>query len=311
MASVPLARGMALGHAEYESRTFHGCKMRVAQNLMDSVVYLGHGEETFVPRGTGFLLEYGGTLYLVTAQHVAENLGEDPFFIRANRVEGQAHNFHVDYHMEGDPLVRWFGHEKESIDLAITPFPVDVEGEQLQAAMIRGAHMAKLERPMKDAGCGDMCHVIGLFSHRPGVKRNMPVVHTGHIAAMCDSEELIPVSVTLPNGESATKYVEGYLVELSNLGGLSGAPVVVRGGIQLNLPVEGRGQRTIMTYTDELKLLGVWQGSWNRAAVGAKHDTVAMGIVTPAHRLLELLESEPVAENRRALKERARAATAD
>lgn len=306
MASIPLARGLALGHVEYESRTFHGPQMRIAQNLTDSVVYLGHGTETFVPGGTGFLLEYGAALYLVTAKHVAENLREDPFVIRANRVEGQAHSFHIDIYMEGDGRVRWFGHEKESIDLAIIPFPVDVERERLQAAVIHGDHMVRLERPMRDAGCGDMCHVIGLFSHRPGVKRNMPVVHTGHIAAMCDSEELIPVTA---NGK--TKYVEGYLVELSNLGGLSGAPVVVRNGIQLNIPVEGRGQRTITTYTDELRLLGVWQGSWNRAAVGAKADTVAMGIVTPAHRLLELLESEPVAENRRLLLEQLRAATED
>lgn len=269
--------------------------MRVAQDLIDSVVFFGHGDDKeFSPKGTGFLLIFGGLLYLATARHVAENLGEDPFLIRANHNSGRANNYPLDLCMSGDTRIRWFAHEMESVDLAVLPFPIDAQAMGITASAIHGEHTVKLEKPMKDAGCGDMCHVVGLFAHRPGVNRNMPVVHTGHIAAMCDSEELIFVS-----SAGKTKRVEGYLVELSNLGGLSGAPVFVRGGVELNVPIADGPQRVISSFTPELKLLGVWQGSWNRGAVGTAQDTVAMGIVTPGHRLLQLLDSEPVAENRR------------
>jgi hypothetical protein len=50
----------------------------------------------------------------------------------------------------------------------------------------------------------------------------------------------------------------------------------------------------------ELKLLGVWQGSWDTNLVEkSQRAPIGMGIVTPAYRLIELLNSEPLAENRR------------
>lgn len=302
--AVSLTRGYALGRCQYQSRTFHGTPMRVAQNLLDSVVFFGHGEgESFDPHGTGFLLIHKSLLYLVTAKHVAEGLGEDPFLIRANQVNGGCGLLHVDLVMEREPLLQWFGHEATSVDLAVIPFPIDVKAMQLQAVALLADGAVK--QHMGDAGCGDMCHVIGLFAHRPGKSRNIAVVHTGHIAAMSDSKELIPTS-----SRGGSNSVEGYLVELSNLGGLSGAPVFVRGGLELDVPV-GEGSRVVTVLTPDLKLLGVWQGSWNRAVVSAPQDTVSMGIVTPAHRLIELLDSGLVADNRREWLERQRAATLD
>jgi hypothetical protein len=75
--------------------------MRVSDTILNTVVFLGYpssapGKGGIECIGTGFLLLYDGAAYLVTARHVAEHFGSDPFLIRANRYDRTGHNIHVD-----------------------------------------------------------------------------------------------------------------------------------------------------------------------------------------------------------------------
>lgn len=269
--------------------------MRVAHDLLKSVAFLGRGTP-FKACGTAFLLIHQGMVYLVTAKHVAKDLGEDPFHIRFNNKAGGSSLLPVDLTLSDEPRFRWFTHQSASVDLAVIPFPISLGEQGVVAVALQSAFTVADIRPITDAGCGDICHVIGLFASNPGKNRNVAVVHTGHIAAMYDESELVEVK----NGQS-TELFEGYLVELSNLPGLSGAPVFVRGGLELDVPTDNNGTAAIVVATPQLKLLGVWQGSWDTGVSTARSTErvpIGMGVVTPAYRLIELLDSPEVSENR-------------
>ena len=83
----------------------------------------------------------------------------------------------------------------------------------------------------QDISIGDFCYIVGLFRLLSGPRRNLPVVHTGHIALL-PSDERMPVRDWL-GAPSARRDVEGHLVETSNLQGLSGFPCFVRGTITI------------------------------------------------------------------------------
>jgi hypothetical protein len=271
--------------------------MRVAQDLLNSVTFISTGApDELSHQATAFLLDHNSALYLVTAKHVAERLSDLPFYVRFNLASGSSKLLPIDFETSEEPLFQWFPHAEPSVDLAILPFPFDIGSQGVVAVALRSDALVERKNPMADAGCGDMCHVIGLFTPRPGRTRNIAVLHTGHIAAMSDGKELIE---TDDHGKKLQ--LEGYLVEASNLSGLSGAPVFVRGGLELNVPIEETGEtRTITAPTPELKLLGVWAGSWDRPINQfSTRAPVGIGVVTPAYRLLELLESDAVAKNRR------------
>jgi hypothetical protein len=125
----------------------------------------------------------------------------------------------------------------------------------------------------------------------------MPACHTGHVAMMADSLEPIPVK----SADGRQINVVGYLAELSNLPGLSGGPVFVREGLELDLGPDG-GPRIATVSTPNLKLLGVWEGSWAdpdtwQGDVAQRTRTyvqLRMGIVVPAEYLIDLLDSDEV-----------------
>lgn len=309
MASVPLQAGYSFGAGQRRLRGFHGVHMRVDQDLLLSVAFLCTGTpDSITHQATAFLLLHDGARYLVTAKHVAESLGDDPFFIRFNGSGGGDGLLPIDFAMGEEELFRWFAHPKPTVDIAILPFPIDLGAQGMVAFALNAEMAVKLENPLRDAGCGDMCHVIGLFAHRAGKSRNFAVVHTGHIAAMCDSKELIEMEGH--NGNPVER--EGYLVEISNLRGLSGAPVFVRGGVELDVPIRENGTLTITAHKPDLRLLGVWSGSWDKPTSRFNERVpVGIGVVAPAHRLIELLGSEAVAENRRQWISKLKSAKAD
>ena len=306
--SIPLRRGYSLGPGTFQLSGFHGVEMRVSQDLMLSVAFICIGaQEAPTPCATGFFLVHKGARYFVTARHVAEELSETPFFIRFNQNGPGLGLLPIDFEMSNEPLLRWIGHPNPAIDLAVMAFPIAIWEQGMVSIDLNSEAAITLENPISDAGCGDMCHVIGLFSRVSGSQRNVAVVHTGHIAAMPDSQELIEVDL----GGKATQ-IEGFLVEISNLRGLSGAPVFVRGGVELNVPIEGGRNVTITALKPELKLLGVWAASWEKSiSMSSERVPVGMGIVTPAYRLIELLNSDPVVENTKAWIAKLKAAKAD
>lgn len=100
--------------------------MYVGDQFLKFVVFLGYPDAkalgNFSPIGTGFLLVWDEAGYLVTARHVAEILGKDPFSLRINRTGSgnDAALFHADD-------VSWFYPEDETIDVAVTPLHIGNE----------------------------------------------------------------------------------------------------------------------------------------------------------------------------------------
>jgi len=143
----------------------------------------------------------------VTCRHV----GLD-FFIRLNTVSGGAELAVA----EG---ANWQYHADESVDIAAT------------SIMLNAARFDHLTLPLsqttrrEDLGCGQQIHIVGLFRLHFGAQRNIPIVHTGHIAALPDARER--VLVTNPSSGKPI-LAESYLVEAQTLEGLSGSPVFVQ-----------------------------------------------------------------------------------
>ena len=270
--------------------------MRLKQDVLKTVFYVGtKSGDAFSPLGTAFLLMHNKRmLYAVTAKHVAEGFGDDPIYFRMNNREGRVVDYFLDPTQPVQMPFEWFYHPDESVDIAVLPFFLDLDRANVDYLIIsseESVDRSKHKNRASPVGCGDLCYAIGLFSLAPGTKQNFPVIHTGHIARMSSRDELIPQR----QADGRIVQQEGYIVQLSNLGGLSGAPVFVRAGGSLPLT---NGEEALLPLA-RVDLLGVWSGSWEgpRAGSPQMRVPVGMGLVAPSERLLELLNSEPVLEN--------------
>lgn len=274
--------------------------MRIGEDLRQSVVFFGYRDDTpgkggIACIGTGFLVGYEEEGYLVTARHLAHQLGGDPFLLRLNRNDGSAENLHVDG-------LRWFHHPDPTVDLSAIPLRITAKSNY-HAVYIRQEMIATDDiMARQNIGVGNQTYTIGLFRLLYGEKRNLPVLHRGSIAMM-PGEERIPVRAWDKPGPQERVFVEGYLIECQGLSGLSGSPVFVRSEVNLNtgpLIVENDGTHPLLTISRaSLSLLGVWQGSWEAkpdevlsAQLGASAAVpVGMGIVVPSTKLIELLKT--------------------
>lgn len=298
--------------------------MRLTEDARRSVVFLGHladppNEDSFVARATGFFIEYAGLHYLVTAAHVAVELGADPFDMRLNRISGGALVLHFDSEM--DPMDRWFIHPEDGVDVAVMAFPFDFAANDWDHLSISNVLlMTEEEVAAHDLGPGDFCYAVGLFRLMQGQKRNLPVVHRGSIAAM-PSDELIPMKGWRGAGKIQAR---AYLVESTNLQGLSGSPVLARPTISVvanhlhitrsstNVSVRRGPEVALSAPSNDVMLLGVWSGSWDASPDEALsldqgrevRVPLGLGVVVPTHRLLELLTSDDVAVQRKSILDR-------
>ncbi len=248
--------------------------------------------------GTGFFVgyvdedgHYGS--YFVTAKHIAENVQGSDFLMRIGSTKLLVCE------------ARWATLKSDlSVDVAVTPYypPADAGAERFP-----GEHfLTKDKMGSKRIGFGDQVYVAGFYRLHPGEGKNRPIVHTGHIAMMPDSEERFSVRNWLGP-------VEGYLVEAQTLSGLSGSPAFVRRSIMV--------QKTEESGTPPLAygavfLLGLWMASYDGipseelakepqvAARQLKHQPieapVGTGIVVPAYKIMELLNSPELKNERRA-----------
>lgn len=277
-----------------------GLVVRLSEDARRSVVFFGRAEPPIgeaVYGGTGFLLGYesDGTYfpYLVTNRHVARTLEkESEFTLRVNLSAGGS-----------DPIpirgVTWAYHPDRDVDLAacFCYLPKGKYDHRFYGGPLVGVH---------EVMCGDPISIVGLFRLRSGRGKNLPVVHTGHIAAFPDPSERIPVTDEATG--DVTK-VEGYLVEAQTLDGLSGAPVFAQVPIGLRMP----DTNTLATvYGFNVRLLGVYQGSFKgipdktlAKELSLKYGPtvpVGMGIVVPSERIEELMNHEDLVADREELK---------
>lgn len=309
--------GYDLWPRPYRPMAFAGRVMRLNDDIRKCVGFISGGAgDDFKAFGTGFHINYKSVIYFVTARHVVDPMGDDPFVIRFNGIGGEPHDIGYDSTKQGVPP--WHFHPDETVDLAIVQGR-NWRGDGIDMLTIPEDMLASPEViESENIGVGDACYAVGLFRLMSGKNRILPIVHTGNIA-MLPQDERIPVkNWKLSAGEPPSVEFEGYLVEMNSLEGLSGSPVFVRSTILIeDFPtLDGKTKKVIVPRW-KVFLLGVWRSAWtgDPSAVVAADRTgfkvpVGMGAIEPTSRLLELLESSPVVSERNATLEKRKLADA-
>lgn len=274
--------------------------MRIGEDARRSVVFFGVPTERkpIEYGGTGFLVSFPdgdfAFTYLATARHVAKELEkyEDTgFVLRVNAMAG-----------ESFPLpatqIPWRYHPDATVDLAVTNFSMEMNGVDQRFFLLSEDNVVDYKNP-NDVMCGDIVNVVGLFRLHAGSKRNVPIVHTGNIAALPDERERVPVR-DRTTGRLAESEV--YLIEAQTLDGLSGSPAFAHEIWDLGIFPELRGSRP--KAIGAVKLLGIYTGSWDgepgkileadRNLRGGTRVPVGMGMVVPAAKLVELIRDDPM-----------------
>jgi len=280
--------------------------MRLRDDLRRCVGFIGFGSgEDFQSVGSGFFIAYGGVQYLVTARHIAEPIGDDPFGVRVNRREKGTLTWQCDPHA-GSPI--WHFSEDENVDAAVMLF-VPPRGRQDSDLMTlaEGLIADQTRWAEENIGVGDVCYAVGLFRLLAGRDRILPFVHTGNIGLL-PGDEKIPSQSWRPTGPR-TLHIEGYLVEMTSIRGLSGSPVFARPtfglrGCELN---DGREASALLA-NEQIYLIGLWQSAWDgdpddtlRHEAGDFKVPVGIGVVTPIEQVVAILNSPAVVAERNAV----------
>lgn len=159
-------------------------------------------------------------IYLVTADHVLQDAmekGYSEFFVRLNTRQGTSETIPLPNENE------WSRHENPGVDVAVIPLAPDYgyfDYYPLPAGMFLFT-LPERDEVGQNIGIGDDLFVTGLFSHRWGHQRNIPIVRSGIIAAMPD-EPLI-----YEDKKGDPHLYRAFLAEMRSIGGLSGSPVFV------------------------------------------------------------------------------------
>ena len=273
--------------------------LQIPAEIKNNVVFLGIMEgEHFRPKATGFLVgfegKFGDLLHLVTAEHVIAGL----------RLKGHK-DAYVRTHIPGYPLSRislenWYFHpeaERKAADVAL--IPITIKGAQPSDILVLDPRSFVTPQNIieREWGVGDEIVVVGLFRNHYGRERNIPVVRIGSLAA-------------LPEEPVKTKwgFIDAYLVELHSIGGLSGSPVYIQ---HPPFRVGHDGTPHVVT-GGRLNLLGIMQGHFDipnfreDSAVeddqeGSGSINTGIGVVVPAHKIIETLEHPDLQASRAAL----------
>ncbi len=271
-------------------------------NLQHTVVFIGF-EDSSAPTGmqcsgTGFLMKHDGGSYLITARHVAEPIGNDPFVIRVNE-NGRATLLRSDQ-------AEWEFHPDTSVDLAA--IPLGLPGAKFDARYVAETDVLRTMEALdrEGIGVGSFTYTVGLFRYIYGQEQSLPFVHSGNIALMPPHGERIPVWDKL---RGKTEFVEGYLIESGAIDGASGSPVFARPTISWGPINLDRGEKAYAALPQaKMFLLGLFQGAWFAPpdrplaeSVQAKQGAivpVGVGIVVPAYKIIELLETQRMREDR-------------
>ena len=279
-----------------------GFYVRIDDDVRKTVVFFGvpddsPGKGGISCFGTAFLLEYDGVGYLVTARHLTDELEDSPFVVRVNTSNGTSQNLYVDPCETGQ---LWHYHEDETVDIAVMENPAIGSRHAHDQLYLTDKLIVGLDTIQSHhVGIGDLIYVVGLFRLLHGTRRNLPIVHSGNIALLLEDEK-IPVRDWRERSDIKTFEIDAYIVEAHGIQGLSGSPVFVRPSMGIrDMPLDDGPMRARVAQLD-LALLGVWQGSWDAPpdevmAVEKGRGIrvpVGLGVVTPAAKIKEILDSE-------------------
>jgi hypothetical protein len=246
-----------------------GINMRLPPEIHHSVVFLGYrnsslGMDELILNGTGSVMSVGDIgeplhFYLVTARHVARALVGKRAVVRANNADGTAEEIALDDKW-------WFYPGNEHFtDVAVRPFDI----RELDVSPIPLSMFLDDETICdRYIGPGDEVSITGLFTHISGESRNLPIVRRGSVAMI--PQEKIP-GVNLGD---CVRDIDGYLIEIRSVGGLSGSPAFVRAPIGVDYDVHtrsGKWRVAKVHFQGDYFLLGICQGHWEIPPSGKKN----------------------------------------
>ena len=283
--------------------------MRLSDSVLKYAVFLCAGRWKTKRRrragGTAFFVEVpaqdnqGNHSYIVTARHVIEEIqhtSSDQVYVKINVNSTEDRPAGVRY--IGVPFARWQFPRNPTIDLAValwnpTPSKLRLQYETVPLDMLATIDFIREEM----IGIGELIFYPGCFTSHQETTRNIPIVRTGHIAAM-------------PHEPFRDKHrdVEAYLVEAFSIGGFSGAPVFIgydaRRGPAYTLKdyrAWGPGDPPPIIREDEpefARVIGVMSGHFrHKQPYGTIHS--GLSFVVPAVQLRELFQQEDVMREQR------------
>ena len=271
--------------------------MAVQPGIITGVAFVGcqKADGSYLLKGSVFFVgleEVAGDptkvrdIVWVTARHVVDGvrkLGCTEVCVRINTKSGGARWHHT-------PLNAWFSIDDVTSDVAVyaAGLPSDADHTAFTADLI----LTPETQAGFSFGISDEVVVVGLFQHRAGNRKNVPIVRMGNVASLDEDEH-----VTTKFGE-----MPAYLIECRSIGGLSGSPVFVSVGLERSLTGKAPGKHGIY-------MIGLIHGHYDvkdtnideldafDAADGLRPNQVNTGIaiVTPARRLLETIEASKAA----------------
>ncbi len=282
---------------------------RINDYILDSVFYLYKTEhdarEGTGGGGCGVFVRYpfitvidgktGIHVYAITNRHIVKEMkGEDQkLFIRVNMIDGDIDFLEIEPHS-------WVFHDLGH-DLAICPVPV-VFGKHRVEVFPHNQLLKESNVEEIDLGVGSEIVTFGRFKTHEGKQQNIPVARFGYISMM-------------PIEPIYNKYLqinqESFLVECHSASGYSGSPVTVTVGLTRHEPeIPSPGKSTKIIHEGRTFLIGiVWAHMDEYTRVVDKQDNVindewyvkyntGMMAVVPAWRIIELLESDELAQKR-------------
>jgi hypothetical protein len=240
--------------------------------------------------------------YIATAKHCIEGIEKDSadgkVHIRVNNTAGG-------YSTIETSVKDWIGHSNDpNIDVAVLPFDASDNWDLAYVSTTQFATQAVMEG--QGFGLGDEVFITGVFPNHCGTKKNIPIVRIGNVAGLPEE----PVE-----SKWSRQPMEAFIIDARSVGGMSGSPVFVHFG-------PGRAGRlrpgTEAFPGQMFYLLGLVHGHFVLPGVeydfeetdseGKKVDRHAgLSIVTPASKLLEVLQSPTLTSERERKIEDARA----
>jgi hypothetical protein len=277
---------------------------RIHDAYVDCVVYVyatyEDADKGRLSGGTGFLVRKQFAIgrnawqffhhYVITAKHVVNDLPGD-VFVRLNNKDGQREIKRV-------PRQQWEDASRDDVTAAFVGFEPDkYKFLAINSATLLNEGQARLV----NCGVGDFVFLVSRFVNVEGIQRNKPCVRTGSIAMMPDDDE--PVSICGVERPA-------FLIDLRTRSGFSGSPVF------LKLPTSAEMDHRMPSHNQnwKLHLPGPWLLGVHVATVPLEpgkdtspEDRIGsgLGVVVPAWRISELLESDRFRMQRKHIEEKA------
>jgi hypothetical protein len=273
--------------------------------LLGSVIYLYQSTDRAPKGGSGFItsVEEGGYthLYAVTNRHIVDQ-GYTVVQFLANRIKPII----LDYEQSD-----WVFHPSGA-DLAVCAF--DQSGIEAPVVPIpRGCYISANDDLQRlSIGIGDDVFMIGRFLPTEHESISNPVMRFGNIS-LWPSRRITHPRTGLPE--------ESFMVEMRSQSGFSGSPVFVCVEAGSMRPMRPPVPKSFLPYFKPIfQTVGFLGVDWGhlpeskpqKQAQGAEtsESLTSMALVVPDNKLIELLDSPPLVEQRAAVRATRRPPTA-